>query len=52
MDEVIEQTILKILSQVSETEKSKNKLLAKRTERVIKAVAYMKAVVGSKKLET
>ncbi|MGE0631460.1 MAG: hypothetical protein AB7O96_03570 [Pseudobdellovibrionaceae bacterium] len=51
MDETIEQTILRILSQVSEIEKSKNKVLMKKTERVLKALAYMKAVVGTRKSE-
>ena len=39
MNEIIEQTILRILDQVSENEKLKNKTLEKRTARVLKALA-------------
>ncbi len=50
MDEAIEQSILKILSQVSEAEKSRNRALSKRTARVLKALNYMKAVTGNRKV--
>ena len=50
MNETIEQTILKILGQVSENEKQKNKALEKRTARVLKALAYLKAVTTNNKM--
>lgn len=50
MNETIEQTILRILEQVSENEKLKNKTLEKRTARVLKALAYLKAVSTNQKM--
>ena len=50
MNETIEQTILRILDQVSENEKLKNKTLEKRTARVLKALAYLKAVSTNQKM--
>jgi hypothetical protein len=50
MNESIEKTILKILDQVSESEKLKNKTLEKRTARVLRALAYFKAVSNNKKM--
>ncbi len=50
MNETIEQTILRILEQVSENEKMKNKTLEKRTARVLKALAYLKAVSTNQKM--
>lgn len=50
MNETIEQTILRILDQVSENEKLKNKSLEKRTARVLKALAYLKAASINKKM--
>lgn len=52
MNETIEQTILRILEQVSENEKLKNKTLEKRTARVLKALAYLKAVSSNQKMGT
>ena len=50
MSETIEKTVLKILSQVSEGEKAKNRVLERKTARVLKALAYMKAVSINGKL--
>ncbi len=50
MNETIEQTILRILGQVSESEKLRNKTLEKRTARVLKALAYLKAVSTKTKM--
>ena len=50
MNETIEQTILRILGQVSEREKLQNKALEKRTARVLKALAYLKAVATNQKM--
>ena len=50
MNETIEQTILRILGQVSEREKLTNSALEKRTARVLKALAYLKAVSTNKKM--
>jgi len=50
MSETIEQMILRILGQVSESEKLRNKTLEKRTARVLKALAYFKAVSTNKKM--
>ena len=50
MNETIDQTILRILEQVSENEKLKNKTLEKRTARVLKALAYLKAVSTIQKM--
>ncbi len=50
MNEKIEQTILNILNQVSDNEKAKNKVLGKKTARVLKALAYLKAISANNKL--
>ncbi len=50
MNETIEQTIFRILDQVSENEKLKNKSLEKSTARVLKALAYLKAASINKKM--
>ena len=50
MNETIEQTILRILGQVSEGEKLRNRSLEKRTARVLKALAYLKADSTNKKM--
>lgn len=50
MDETIEEVILKILNQVSEAERSRNIALVKKTARVLKALEYMKAIVGNKNI--
>ena len=50
MNETIEQTILRILGQVSEGEKLRNRSLEKRTARVLKALAYLKAASINKKM--
>lgn len=49
MNETIEQMILRILDQVSENEKLRNKSLEKRTAQVLKALAYLKAASTNKK---
>ncbi len=49
MTNKIEEKILKILSQVSEQEKKRNKILTFRTERVLIALGYMK--LTAKKLK-
>lgn len=46
MEKSIEQLVLKILNQVSPAEKSRNKLLEKRTAKVLKTLEYIKAVTG------
>ncbi len=48
MSETIEQMIMKILNQVSDLEKSRNKALIAKTARVLKALEYMKATVKFK----
>lgn len=50
MNETIEKTILRILGQVSDSEKLRNKSLEKRTARVLKALAYLKAVSTNSKM--
>ncbi len=50
MSESIEKTILRILSQVSEGEKTTNRALPKKTLRVLKALAYLKAENTNRKL--
>jgi hypothetical protein len=50
MNETIEQTILRILGQVSEGEKLRNRSLETRTARVLKALAYLKAASSNKKM--
>ena len=46
MDEKIEQALVKILNQVSEQERSRNRGLRKQTARVLKALEYLKVVMG------
>ena len=50
MSDAIEQTILRLLGQVSVDEKLRNKALEKRTARVLKALAYMKSVSANSKM--
>ncbi len=50
MNETIEQMIMRILNQVSDLERSRNRSLSRRTARVLKALEYMKATVELKKV--
>lgn len=49
MTKKIEEKVLRILSQVSEQEKKRNRILAFRTERVLIALGYLK--LTAKKLK-
>ena len=49
MSQEIEKAFKKILSQVSEQEKGKNRALARQTNKVLVAIEYLKASLKHKK---
>lgn len=52
MNETIEQIIIKILRQVSQGEKSRNRVLSEKTQKVLKALEYFKATIKLKNKES
>jgi len=51
MDQVIEDQLLKLLQTVSPNERNKNVALERQTERLLKALDFLKAIVANSELK-
>lgn len=47
MEKALEEQLLKVLNKISKAEKTKNRALVRQTSRLIRALFYMKAVIGT-----